>query len=84
MRLSIVDRCLLWCRLPKAFHPVINLIPVKPPLGSDLGTGQLAFLGHLVELAAAHLQIAGKLLDGQPFVLWFHVSHRFSEFYNKT
>mgnify|MGYP006920689028 FL=1 len=46
------------------FHPVIDLVSVESPLGSDLGTGQLAFLRHLIELAAAHLQIAGKLLDG--------------------
>jgi len=33
--------------LPKTFHPIVNFIPVRPPLGSDFGIGQFTFLGNL-------------------------------------
>jgi len=46
---------------------LVKFPSIKPPLLADLATRDLAFLRHVANLAIAHLQVFGHLLDSHPF-----------------
>lgn len=76
---------------PLTFHPRVEVLAVAAPLIVDLGSRDVSFLGHAVQLSPANLRLCGQFLYGQSLVsihskplLGLRLRHKTIIYLNKT